>query len=139
MTDSLLPSDATVDLTNCDREPIHQLGAIQPIGFLLVMTSDWNISNASANIGEFLDLPEGDLIGRSATAILSKHSIHALRNRLALLRTSDAVERVFRLPLQENGRPFDVAIHTMPTGEFGPGGSFCSALSSDTSQNRSGW
>ena len=29
----------TLDLTNCDREPIHQLGEIQPIGFLLVLTA----------------------------------------------------------------------------------------------------
>ena len=39
-----------VDLTNCDREPIHQLGAIQPIGFLIVLTADWHISNVSRNI-----------------------------------------------------------------------------------------
>jgi light-regulated signal transduction histidine kinase (bacteriophytochrome) len=27
-----------VDLSNCDLEPIHLLGAIQPIGFLLSAT-----------------------------------------------------------------------------------------------------
>ena len=45
-----------VDLTNCDREPIHLLGAIQPIGFLLVLTADWNVSSASVNVGEFLGI-----------------------------------------------------------------------------------
>lgn len=29
-----------VDLTNCDREPIHILGAIQPFGFLLAAQRD---------------------------------------------------------------------------------------------------
>lgn len=43
-----------VDLTNCDREPIHILGAIQPIGFLIALTSDWMVSRVSANIGDFL-------------------------------------------------------------------------------------
>ncbi|MGO8506741.1 hypothetical protein AB9F35_36200, partial [Rhizobium leguminosarum] len=30
-----------VDLTNCDREPIHQLGSVQPFGFLMAVSSDW--------------------------------------------------------------------------------------------------
>ena len=100
-----------VDLTNCDREPIHQLGAIQPIGFMLVLTADWQISNVSANIGEFLDVDRHDLIGRSAADILSKQAIHALRNRLALLRGRDAMERVFRMVLQDRGGSFDIALH----------------------------
>src|SRR5690349_778796 len=102
---------AEVDLTNCDREPIHQLGAIQPIGFLIVFTADWQISNASINVGDFLDTGGESLIGRPATDILTKHAIHALRNRLALLRGKDAMERVFRMSLQENGRVFDIALH----------------------------
>ncbi len=101
----------TVDLTNCDREPIHLLGAIQPIGFLLALTTDWMVARASANIGDFFDLDQAELIGKPATSILTGDSIHALRNRLALLRGQDAVERIFRCVLSENGRPFDVAIH----------------------------
>jgi len=39
-----------IDLTNCDREPIHIPGAIQPHGVLLVMReSDQQIVQASAN------------------------------------------------------------------------------------------
>ena len=44
----------TVDLTNCDREPIHLLGAIQPIGFLLALSPDLVIERVSANAGDFL-------------------------------------------------------------------------------------
>jgi light-regulated signal transduction histidine kinase (bacteriophytochrome) len=108
--ETVLDRAAEVDLTNCDREPIHQLGAIQPIGFLLVLTADWMISNASVNTAEFLDI-DGDLTGRPATDILTKEAIHTLRNRLALLRGADALERVFRMALQENGKCFDVALH----------------------------
>ena len=100
-----------VDLTNCDREPIHLLGAIQPIGFLLVLTADWNVSSASVNVGEFLGIDGSELIGRPAAEFLQAEAIHTLRNRLALLRGKDAVERVFRLALQKDGAPFDVAIH----------------------------
>ena len=104
-----------VDLTNCEREPIHLLGAIQPIGFLLVLTADWQISNASANTAEFLDVDERGLIGRPASDILTKQAIHTLRNRLALLRGNDALERVFRMSLQDNGRAFDIALHMSGT------------------------
>jgi light-regulated signal transduction histidine kinase (bacteriophytochrome) len=100
-----------VDLTNCDREPIHQLGAIQPIGFMMVLTADWLVSNVSANIGDFLDLGDGSIVGQPATKVLTKQAIHTLRNRLALLRGKDALERVFRMSLQDNGRVFDVALH----------------------------
>src|SRR5689334_17051361 len=93
-----------VDLTNCDREPIHQLGAIQPIGFMMVLTADWLVSNVSANIGDFLDLGDGSIVGQPATKVLTKQAIHTLRNRLALLRGKDALERVFRMSLQDNGR-----------------------------------
>lgn len=105
------PAVADVDLTNCDREPIHQLGEIQPIGFLIVLTADWIISNVSANAGEFLDVDERGLVGRPASDILTKQAIHTLRNRLALLRGRDALERVFRMELQANGTAFDVALH----------------------------
>lgn len=37
---------ASVDLTNCDREPIHIPGAIQPIGFLVALTADWHWHNS---------------------------------------------------------------------------------------------
>ena len=38
-----------VDLTNCDREPIHVLGNVQPFGFLVAAGMDWIVSRASAN------------------------------------------------------------------------------------------
>ena len=111
MNDSV-PTPDEVDLTNCDREPIHQLGEIQPIGFLLVLTADWIVSNASANISDFLDLGSDGIIGRPASDFLSRQAIHTLRNRLAMLRGRDALERVFRIDLQDNDRHFDVALHT---------------------------
>ena len=43
-----------VDLSNCDREPIHQLGAIQPFGFLVAFSTDWLVRRVSANAADFL-------------------------------------------------------------------------------------
>jgi len=80
-----------VDLTNCDREPIHQLGAIQPIGFMLVLSSDWMISRVSQNIGDFFDAVAADLIGSPIVDLFAVEAVHSLRNRLALLRGPDAL------------------------------------------------
>ncbi len=100
-----------VDLTNCDREPIHILGAIQPIGFLLALTADWMVARASANIADFLGEDADALIGRPLSEIFSAEAVHTLRNRTTLLRGPDAIERVFGAELVEGRGRFDVAVH----------------------------
>ncbi|WP_265530195.1 HWE histidine kinase domain-containing protein [Sphingomicrobium marinum] len=101
-----------VDLTNCDREPIHLLGAIQPIGFLLALSTDWMVMRCSKNISEFFPVSCDDLIGTPASDLLTSEAIHTLRNRLALLRGDDALERAFGIELSHHDeRRFDVAIH----------------------------
>ena len=52
-------------LTNCDREAIHLLGAIQPIGFLAEVSADLLIARVSENIAEFLERPACELLGAS--------------------------------------------------------------------------
>jgi light-regulated signal transduction histidine kinase (bacteriophytochrome)/CheY-like chemotaxis protein len=101
-----------VDLTNCDREPIHELGAVQPFGFLLALSTDWLIRRVSANADRFFGIAAEDLLGTSAIEILGEHAVHTLRNRLAMLRGPDAVERVFGLPVA-NGNSFDFALHML--------------------------
>ncbi|MFN3945690.1 MAG: HWE histidine kinase domain-containing protein [Allosphingosinicella sp.] len=101
-----------VDLTNCDKEPIHILGAIQPIGFLIALTADWLIARVSRNIGAFFPGAEPEaLIGRPADELIGRAAIHSLRNRLAILRGPDAVERIFGCTLIDGSDPFDVALH----------------------------
>jgi light-regulated signal transduction histidine kinase (bacteriophytochrome) len=39
-----------VDLTNCDREPIHVPSSVQPFGFLPALLSDFTVCNASENV-----------------------------------------------------------------------------------------
>lgn len=102
-----------VDLTNCDREPIHQLGAIQPFGFLLAVTPDWLVARASANAADYFGQPADALIGAPITELLAGDAIHELRNRLTVLRGDDAVERVFSVALLagRSDECFDCAVH----------------------------
>ena len=107
----------TVDLTNCDREPIHILGAIQPIGFLLALTADWQITRASANLADYLAVSAEDAIGHPLHEVFLPSAVHELRNRAALLRGADAVERAYAVELAEGRGLFNVALH-VAAGQF---------------------
>ena len=108
MTD---PQTYRYDLSNCDREPIHQLGTIQPFGALLALTTDWNVAHRSANADAILQ-PKGSV------AIGDRISDHFTAETLALLRQaageateSGTVQRLFGLDLLGRRRLFDVAVH----------------------------
>src|SRR5690606_18534026 len=65
------PTPATVDLTNCDREPIHVPGAIQPHGVLLVLGEPGlEVRQASANAAAFCGVSVDDLAGQPLEALL---------------------------------------------------------------------
>jgi light-regulated signal transduction histidine kinase (bacteriophytochrome) len=100
-----------VDLTNCDREPIHVPGSIQPFGFLLALLSDFSICIASDNAAAYLDLHHADLLQRPLADIFLDTAISAIRTRVDYLTGKDAVERIFGLQLQTGGKLFDLAIH----------------------------
>jgi len=111
------PMTEPVDLTNCDREPIHLINAIQPTGFLIAVSTDWLISRVSANAPDFLGGTVDKLLGTSLRDILAVDAVHTLRNRLANLRGEDVVERAFGVTLVVDGGRFDLAVH-MSNGEI---------------------
>jgi light-regulated signal transduction histidine kinase (bacteriophytochrome)/CheY-like chemotaxis protein len=100
-----------VDLTTCDREPIHIIGRIQSFGYLLACSSDWTIGYASRNCGDLLGRDADELIGSSVAQWLTEGALHDIRSRLQLLSTPDSVERIFELDVTGDGRMFDVAVH----------------------------
>ena len=85
--------------------------SIQSTGFLLALSQDWVIAAVSANIADFVACDHQALIGRPASDLLTDDAVHTLRNRLALLRDPEAVERLFACELTHDKRTFDVAIH----------------------------
>lgn len=102
------PTD--VDTTNCDREPIHLLGAIQSFGFLLTVNSQWLISHASANLAHYLDVTPASALGESLDDVLLSDAVHTIRGALQAMASPEAVERLFNVALQPD-RHFDLAIH----------------------------
>ncbi|MFC4593861.1 HWE histidine kinase domain-containing protein [Sphingobium tyrosinilyticum] len=100
-----------VDISNCDREPIHVPGTIQPFGFLVALTADWLVSRVSANSSAFIGLSPQEMLGQPISELFRGEAIHSLRNRITLLRGPDAVERIFSLILIDGFPPFDIAVH----------------------------
>jgi len=98
-----------VDLTNCDREPIHILGAIQPFGFLLAISPDWMVRHASENAAEYLGSPVE--LGAPAAALLGEPATGSIRRHIQRLRDAEAVERIFAVPVGANKTPMDLAVH----------------------------
>ncbi|TCJ35153.1 GAF domain-containing protein [Parafrankia sp. BMG5.11] len=116
MRNQNLPDPQTaVDLTNCDREPIHLLGGIQPIGFLLAFAPDWTITRASANLDAFFPAPPPQPVGMPLDQVFSSEAVHSLRNRVAMLIGADSLERIFGIDLFANGARFDLAVHVSNT------------------------
>ena len=98
-----------VDLTNCDREPIHILGAVQPFGFLLAVSSDWMVRHASRNAAEFLGSPVE--VGAPAEALLGEAASASVRRHIQRLRDADAVERIFAVPVGASQTRMDISVH----------------------------
>jgi chemotaxis family two-component system sensor kinase Cph1 len=75
----LLDPGETVDLTNCDREPIHIPGAIQPHGLLLTMTEpDLVVRQCSANITLLLGRTVEEVRGAPLTAVVGEAAAGAV-------------------------------------------------------------
>ncbi len=76
--ESLAGFTAPVDLTNCDREPIHIPGAIQPHGALLgVRESDSVIVVASSNAAKILRV-NSNVVGATASELLGQTAFEEL-------------------------------------------------------------
>lgn len=60
-------------LSECDREPIHTPGSIQPHGMLLVCTEPhWTIVQVSANTDRYLGIAPSQILNRSLLEFLSE-------------------------------------------------------------------
>ncbi|MEI7771217.1 MAG: ATP-binding protein [Chloroflexales bacterium] len=104
----------TVDLTSCDREPIHIPGSIQSHGVLFVLAEpDLTIIQASANTFPLLGRHPRDLLGQPLSALLDLEQIGVVRDCLA----REAVDEnpLYIMPLAIRGvePQFDLIVHRM--------------------------
>jgi two-component system, chemotaxis family, sensor kinase Cph1 len=88
-TDGARPGQV-VDLTNCDKEPIHIPGGIQPHGVLLVLQEpSLTIRQVSENAEALLDVPASSLLGTALESLLTEPQASSLRACLLSERLED--------------------------------------------------
>lgn len=100
------------NLANCDREPIHIPGSVQPHGVLLALDEDATIRVVSENSEALLGRSPRRLLGNSIIDLLAGESAYELARRLAQLGPSARPGQLrLCLSLQLAGRRFDAAVH----------------------------
>ncbi|WP_109464030.1 HWE histidine kinase domain-containing protein [Albibacillus kandeliae] len=111
MNETYIPTDTPVDLTNCDREPIHILGNVQSFGSLVAISADWIVQHASKNCGQVLGLEAEEMIGLPLKTFLPAQTIERLRQRLGANSHENAVMRLFGMDVFGDGRLYDISAH----------------------------
>ncbi|MEO1093451.1 MAG: hypothetical protein AAFX01_00950 [Cyanobacteria bacterium J06638_28] len=72
-----------MDVTNCDREPIHIPAALQPHSVLLVLRQhDWQILQVSQNTDEYFGRSLEELLNQPVTEILTAAPVEAMEQCL---------------------------------------------------------
>ncbi|MCE7054497.1 ATP-binding protein [Algoriphagus sp. AGSA1] len=97
-----------VTLTNCEQEPIHIPGSIQPHGFLIGIISDsFLIDYCSANTEQFLGVSYTQLLGRDFGEVFGDLSKDSLMDYIA----QDRMLSSLLLKIQLMGRDFLCTVH----------------------------
>ncbi|SFQ10275.1 HWE histidine kinase domain-containing protein [Tranquillimonas alkanivorans] len=113
MSDASPPIAEGPVLAGCEDEQIQFLGGVQAFGCLLVISSDWVVQNASANVADLLGVKPDDLVGQRLIDRLDPEAMHALRGKVQTLAGEDDGARLFGLDLFGDGRRFDAALHAV--------------------------
>jgi two-component system, chemotaxis family, sensor kinase Cph1 len=112
MNNHELTTPFQVDLTNCEKEPIHIPGAIQPHGVLLVLQEpEFTILQVSDNTWHFFGLYPQELLNQPVSRLLDAEQINFLKDSYAHddLQFVNPIELVIKIDQQEIH--FDGIIH----------------------------
>jgi len=103
---------ASVDVTNCDREPIHIPGAILPHGAMLVLDAGTlEVLQAAGDTSRLLGVPLGELLGQSAAVLFRPDQIenlHSLVAALDLVKPRHLLDPQLRVIADQ---PLDASLH----------------------------
>jgi light-regulated signal transduction histidine kinase (bacteriophytochrome)/ActR/RegA family two-component response regulator len=103
-----------VDLTNCDREPIHTPGSIQPHGAMLVVDPGTHlILHASSNAAEFIGFNPKIVVGSPLSSVLGDEYTHQISNAAARAGSTQADGVLLNIRVGDNGGVVDITIHTV--------------------------
>lgn len=130
----------SIDLSACDREPIHVPGAIQPHGVLFALDEGGRIvEQVSANVSDVLHAPVEEVLGRPLDALFDSEVAQAVRAALE----SDLPAEASPIPVVLGAARFDGVVHrhqSIPILELErppPGAEAAAALELDREVRRS--
>jgi chemotaxis family two-component system sensor kinase Cph1 len=97
-----------VDLSNCDSEPIHVPGSIQPHGVLLAaLEPELVVVQASVNTGRILGIDHADIVGAALADLLEAPAPDLLGRSIG----PPSYHPLNSLAVTIRGRPFDGIVH----------------------------
>src|SRR5690349_6002961 len=95
------PWHGPVDLDNCDREPIHIPGAVQPHGALVAVTQpELVVRVVSANLAAWCGVEPEEAVGRPLASVLGADAVARIQEAAR----AEWVERIDEIPLALPGR-----------------------------------
>jgi light-regulated signal transduction histidine kinase (bacteriophytochrome)/CheY-like chemotaxis protein len=113
------PKFGQADLTNCDREPIHIPGSIQPHGAMLVYdVENMVVTHASSNASAVLGAEHDMIVGQPLEGVVGLKAAHSVRNAVAKSVGPSAPGLVFGVKVEGADTRFDVAAHTFQGHTF---------------------
>ena len=102
----------SVDLTNCDREPIHIPGAILPHGAMLVLECETlRVLQAAGDLVGLIGRPLAELLDRPVDILFTTDQVnrlHALCKETDLVKPRHLLDPLFRVIAD---RPLDASAH----------------------------
>jgi two-component system, chemotaxis family, sensor kinase Cph1 len=96
-----------IDLNDCDREPIHIPGTIQPFGVLFALDEEMNVTQVSENVSDHLSLSVDEVLGRPLSESVDPAGAAEVRSVLRERRWHDANP----LSIGARGKRFDGIVH----------------------------
>ncbi|MBI1252271.1 MAG: GAF domain-containing protein [Alphaproteobacteria bacterium] len=111
---TLTPDSAPprVDLSTCDREPIHIPGAIQDFGCLIACDPvGFRITRASANAADMVGHSGRDLLGCTLEEIIGRDAVQRIMDALGSSFDPARAALCFDIPAGPSQTRFDVAAH----------------------------
>jgi light-regulated signal transduction histidine kinase (bacteriophytochrome) len=118
----LLPPGTPIDLGNCEREPIHVPGSIQPRGVLLAVDEpDLVVVQASENLADLAGVDWRAALGRRLPDVLGMAAAEAIARSASAfgdLRERNPVE--VTLDVDGTPVPVDALLHRAVVGEGTP-------------------
>ncbi|MBE9094380.1 ATP-binding protein [Tychonema sp. LEGE 07203] len=107
-----IPAFAEVDLTNCDKEPIHLSGHIQPHGVLLVVREpELEILQVSENTQHLLGIDAKSAIGQDLSLLFDRPQLEKLK--ACLQKDNLKTVNPIKLSVEKAGKylDFDCILH----------------------------